>query len=57
MIRRIATHRPSLRRALGRIPQTRRGRLIAITLISAALAVKLTVGVGVALLLLRHLLP
>ena len=42
-------------RTLWRTPRTRRGWLIAVALVGAALAVKLIIGVGVALLLLRHL--
>jgi hypothetical protein len=56
MTRRFATRRPGPKRTLWRAPQTRRGWLITIALASAALAVKLTIGAGVALLLLRHLL-
>ena len=56
MTRRFATRRPSPRRRLWRAPRTPRGWLITIALASAALAVKLTIGAGVALLLLRHLL-
>jgi hypothetical protein len=56
MTRRFATRRPSPRRTLWRAPQTRRGWLVTIAAASAALAVKLTIGVGVVLLLLRHLL-
>jgi hypothetical protein len=56
MTRRFATPRPSPKRTLWRAPQTRRGWLITIAVASAALAVKLTIGVGVVLLLLRHLL-
>lgn len=43
-------------RALWRTPPTRRGWLITVALASAALAVKLTIGLGLVLLLLRHLL-
>jgi hypothetical protein len=43
-------------RTLWRIPRTRRGWLITVALASAALAVKLTIGLGLVLLLLRHLL-
>jgi hypothetical protein len=55
MTRRFATRRPSPKRKLWHAPRTRRGWLITVALASAALAVKLTIGVGVALLLLRHL--
>ena len=55
MTRRFAARRPSPKRTLWRAPRTRRGWLITIALATAALAVKLTIGVGVALLLLRHL--
>jgi hypothetical protein len=37
-------------------PRTRRGWLITVALAGAALAVKLTIGLGLVLLLLRHLL-
>jgi hypothetical protein len=56
MTRRFATRSLSPKRTRWRAPQTRRGWLITIALASAALAVKLTIGAGVALLLLRHLL-
>ena len=56
MTRRFATRWPSPKRTLWRTPQTRRGWLITIALAGAALAVKLTIGAGAALLLLRHLL-
>jgi hypothetical protein len=46
--------RPS--RELWHTPRTRRGWLITVALASAALAVKLTIGLGLVLLLLRHLL-
>ena len=55
MTRRFAKRWPSPKRRLWRGPQTRRGWLITVALVGAALAVKLTIGVGVALLLLRHL--
>jgi hypothetical protein len=37
-------------------PRTRRGWLITVALAGIALAVKLTIGLGLVLLLLRHLL-
>jgi hypothetical protein len=43
------------RRTLWR-PRTRRGWLITVALAGIALAVKLTIGLGLVLLLLRHLL-
>jgi hypothetical protein len=39
-----------------RIPRTRRGWLITVAVTGAALAVKLAIGAGLVLLLLRHLL-
>jgi hypothetical protein len=56
MTRRLAGRRPGPERGRWRVPRTRRGWLIAIALAGASLAVKLTIGAGVALLLLRHLL-
>ena len=56
MTRRLAMRWPSPKRTLWRAPRTRRGWLITIAVASAALAVKLLIGVGVVLLLLRHLL-
>jgi hypothetical protein len=44
------------RTPLWRTPRTRRGWLITVALASVALAVKLTIGLGLVLLLLRHLL-
>jgi hypothetical protein len=38
-----------------RTPRTRRGWLVTIAVAGAALAVKLTIGVGLVLLLWRHL--
>jgi hypothetical protein len=54
--KRFAAPWPSPQRRPWRAIRTRRGWLITIALTSAALAVKLTTGVGVALLILRHLL-
>jgi hypothetical protein len=54
-MRRLAAHRPGTKRTRWRTPKTRRGWLITIALAGAALAVKLTIGVGLVLLLLRHL--
>ena len=56
MTRRLAMRWPSPKRTRWRTPRTRRGWLITIAVASAALAVKLTIGVGIVLLLLRHLL-
>ena len=56
MIRRLAVRWPSLKRRRWRTPRTRRGWVITVAVASAALAVKLTIGLGVVLLLLRHLL-
>ena len=56
MTRRLAARRPGPRRTRWRTPRTRRGWLITITLAGAALAVKLTIGAGLVILLLRHLL-
>jgi hypothetical protein len=56
MTRRLAMRWPSPKRTRWRTPRTRRGWLITIAVASAALAVKLIIGVGVVLLLLRHLL-
>ena len=56
MTRRFAMRWPSPTRTGWRTPRTRRGWLITVAVAGAALAVKLTIGVGVVLLLLRHLL-
>jgi hypothetical protein len=56
MTRRLAMRWPSPRRTRWRTPRTRRGWLITAAVAGAALAVKLTIGVGVILLLLRHFL-
>ena len=56
MTRRFARRWPTPTRARWRTPRTRRGWLITVAVAGAALAVKLTIGVGVVLLLLRHLL-
>ena len=56
MTRRIAIRGPSPTRTRWRTPRTRRGWLITAAVAGAALAVKLTIGVGVVLLLLRYLL-
>ena len=56
MTRRFAMRWPSPTRTRWRTPRTRRGWLITAGVAGAALAVKLTIGVGVVLLLLRHLL-
>lgn len=56
MTRRFAMRWPSLTRTRWRTPRTRRGWLITVAVAGAALVVKLTIGVGVILLLLRHLL-
>jgi hypothetical protein len=56
MTRRFAMRRPSPTRIRWHAPQTRRGWLITVAVAGVALAVKLTIGVGVVLLLLRHLL-
>ena len=56
MTRRFAMRGPSPTRTRWRTPRTRRGWLITAGVAGAALAVKLTIGVGVVLLLLRHLL-
>ena len=56
MTRRLAMRWPTPARTRWRTPRTRRGWLITIAVACAALAVKLTIGVGVILLLLRHLL-
>jgi len=55
MTRRFAMRWPSPTRTRWRTPRTPRGWLITAAA-GAALAVKLTIGVGVVLLLLRHLL-
>ncbi|MGI8450163.1 MAG: hypothetical protein ACR2MP_23895 [Streptosporangiaceae bacterium] len=56
MTRRLARRWPSPKRTRWRTPRTRRDWLITVAVASAALAVKLTIGAGVVLLLLRHLL-
>jgi hypothetical protein len=56
MNRWLAMRRPGPERRRWHAPRTRRGWLITIALGGAALAVKLAIGAGVALLLLRHLL-
>ena len=56
MTRRFASRWPSRQHAWWRAPRTWRGRLIIVALASAALAVKLTIGLGLVLLLLHHLL-
>ena len=56
MSRRSAMRWPTPARTRWRTPRTRRGWLITAGVAGAALAVKLTIGVGVVLLLLRHLL-
>jgi hypothetical protein len=56
MTRRFARRWRHPARTLWRTPRTRRGWLITVALASAALAVKLTIGLGLVLLLLRHLL-
>jgi hypothetical protein len=56
MTGRLAMRRPGPKRTRWRTPRTRRGWLITIAVASAALAVKLTIGAGLVLLLLRHLL-
>jgi hypothetical protein len=56
MTRRFAMRWPSPTRTRWRTPRTRRGWLTTVAVAGAALAVKLTIGVGVVLLLLRHLL-
>lgn len=56
MTRRLAMRWPSPKRTRWRTPRTRRGWVITVAVASAALAVKLTIGLGVVLLLLRHLL-
>ena len=56
MTRRSAMRWPTPARTRWRAPRTRRGWLITVVVAGAALAVKLTIGVGVILLLLRHLL-
>jgi hypothetical protein len=55
MTRRLAMPRSGSRRRRWRAPRTRRGWLITIALAVAGLVVKLTIGAGVILLLLRHL--
>jgi hypothetical protein len=55
MTRRLARHWSRPARTPWR-PRTRRGWLITLALAGAALAVKLTIGLGLVLLLLRHLL-
>lgn len=54
MSRRLAGRWPRLVRQLWR-PRTRRGWLVTVALVGAALAVKLTIGLALILLLLRHL--
>ena len=54
MSRRVAGRWPQPVRRLWR-PRTRRGWLITVALACAALAVKLTIGLALILLLLRHL--
>jgi hypothetical protein len=56
MTRRFARRWPTPTRARWRTPRTRRGWLITVAVAGTALAVKLTIGVGVVLLLLRHFL-
>ena len=56
MTRRFARRWPSPPRTRWRTPRTRRGWLITVAVAGTALAVKLTIGVGVVLLLLRYLL-
>ena len=56
MTRRFAMRGPSPTRTRWRTPRTRRGWLITVAVAGTALAVKLTIGVGVVLLLLRYLL-
>jgi hypothetical protein len=56
MTRRLAVRWPGLKRGRWRTPRTRRGWLITVAVAGAALAVKLAIGLGVVLLLLRHLL-
>jgi hypothetical protein len=55
MTRRFATRWSCRARTLRR-PRTRRGWLITVALASAALALKLIIGIGVVLLVLRHVL-
>jgi uncharacterized glyoxalase superfamily protein PhnB len=54
--RRFAMRWPSPKRIRWRTPRTRRGWLITVAGVGASLAIKLTIGVGVVLLLLRHFL-
>jgi hypothetical protein len=56
MTRRFAMRWPSPTRTRWRTPRTRRGWLITFAVAGDALAVKLTIGVGVVLLLLHRLL-
>ena len=56
MTRRFVIRWPSPTQARWRTPRTRRGWLMTVAVAGAALAIKLTIGVGVVLLLLRHLL-
>ena len=56
MSRRFAIRWASPTRIRWRTPRTRRGWLMTVAVAGAALAIKLTIGVGVVLLLLRHLL-
>ena len=56
MTRRFAMRWPSPARTRWRTPRTRRGWLMTVGVAGAALAVKLTIGAFVVLLLLRHLL-
>jgi hypothetical protein len=56
MTRRFARRWRRPARTPWRTPRTRRGWLITVALASAVLAVKLTIGLGLVLLLLRHLL-
>jgi hypothetical protein len=54
MSRRVAGRSPRPVRRLWR-PRTRRGWFLTVALVGAALAVKLTIGLALILLLLRHL--
>ena len=54
MTRRLAGRWPRPVRSLRR-PRTRRGWLITVALAGVALAVKLTIGLGLVLVLLHHL--
>jgi hypothetical protein len=55
MTRRLPMRWPSPKHTRWRTPRTRRDWLITVAVASAALAVKLAIGTGVVLPLLRHL--